>query len=70
MAKPANDVPAAAEKGELISKLATRGITGIDLASIAGLPRKDISLKVAERIHEMKGTTLPPEQRKRHDTGT
>lgn len=55
MAKPANGLPDAAEKGALIARLATRGITGIDLAAIAGKTRKEISEMVVARIKAQKG---------------
>ncbi len=55
MAKPADDMPAAAEKGRLIAALATKGVTGVDLAAIANKSRKEISELVVSRILEMKG---------------
>ena len=53
--KPSNEQPQAAEKGALIAQLATRGITGLDLAAIANKNRKEISDLIVQRILEMKG---------------
>lgn len=55
MAKPADGLPNAAEKGKIISALALKGITGIGLAAIADKTRKEVSDLTIARIREMKG---------------
>lgn len=58
--RPAAGIPAAAERGRLVSRLAKSGVTGVDLAAVAGLSREAIGEVVAARICQQKGAPVPP----------